>query len=207
MFFYSAEGVDAAAQRLYIPYLAIAIFVLVLAVVFFFVPLPDMNTEDDYQLDRAPAGRERSIWSHPHFVFAVAAQFFYVAAQAGIFAYFINFIVDDIPPISQAIASSWLINGGVETRDGALYVNELGATKLLGYIGLVLFLLGRFTGAGILARFAPHRVLCLYGCANIAMMLLIFLQLGWVSVAALLLRRRCRVWLALGPNERSRGAR
>ncbi len=39
----------------------------------------------------APAG-SHSIWTHPHFVMAVAAQFLYVAAQAGIFSFFINYM-------------------------------------------------------------------------------------------------------------------
>jgi FHS family L-fucose permease-like MFS transporter len=30
---------------------------------------------------------------------AVAAQFFYVAAQAGIFSFFINYMTSEVPPI------------------------------------------------------------------------------------------------------------
>ena len=41
-------------------------------------------------------GASHSIWSHPHFVMAVAAQFFYVAAQAGIFSFFINYMTSGI---------------------------------------------------------------------------------------------------------------
>ena len=66
--------------------------VIVLAVIFYFANVPDIKTEDDYHLDDAAPGVSHSIWSHPHFVMAVAAQFLYVAAQAGIFSFFINYM-------------------------------------------------------------------------------------------------------------------
>ncbi len=44
-----------------------------------------------------------SIWSQPHFSGATLTQFFYVAAQCGIFAYFINYMTTQVP----AISSSW----------------------------------------------------------------------------------------------------
>jgi len=76
--------------------------VIVLALVFVFAPVPDIKAEDDYPADSAGAGESRSIWSHPHFVFAVAAQFFYVAAQAGIFSFFINYMTAEVPAIPVA---------------------------------------------------------------------------------------------------------
>jgi len=44
-----------------------------------------------------------SIWSQPHFSGATLTQFFYVAAQCGIFAYFINYMTSQVP----AIPHSW----------------------------------------------------------------------------------------------------
>ena len=44
-----------------------------------------------------------SIWSHPHFVLGVVAQFLYVAAQAGVFSYFINYMIAEPP----AMPESW----------------------------------------------------------------------------------------------------
>ena len=72
---------------------------IVLAIIFYFADVPDIKTEDDYHLDDAAPGASHSIWSHPHFVMAVAAQFFYVAAQAGIFSFFINYMTSEVPPI------------------------------------------------------------------------------------------------------------
>ncbi|HEY8991189.1 MAG TPA: MFS transporter [Luteolibacter sp.] len=43
-----------------------------------------------------------SIWSQPHFSGATLTQFFYVAAQCGIFAYFINYMTMQVPAISPS---------------------------------------------------------------------------------------------------------
>ncbi len=52
---------------------------------------------------------------------------------------------------------------------------------------LVCFLVGRFTGAGILRRYAAHKVPCLYGLLNVAVCFVVFLKLGWISVACVFL--------------------
>jgi len=189
MFFYSSEGAEVAHQQLWIPYAGIAAGVLLLASLFLFVRLPEIQAPDDYHVDDAVPGASKSIWSHPHFVFAVVAQFFYVAAQAGIFSFFINYIVADIPAVGQSWRDSFWLGGesGVRNRDGDWFVTEQGATKLLAYFGFTLFLLGRMTGAGILARFPAHRVLGVYALVNVVMMAAIVGRFGWLSVIALFL--------------------
>jgi MFS transporter, FHS family, L-fucose permease len=188
MFFYSKDGAEAAQGQLYIPYLAVAIIVLIMSAVFYFSNIPDLNTEDEYHLnDSADTTVKRSIWSHPHFVGAVVAQFVYVAAQAGIFSFFINYVVEEIPSISQQLSGSWLFNNRSELREGSYYINEQGATFLLGTIGFPLFLLGRATGAAILRKFKAHKMLGIYAVANVILCGIVMLKLGWFSVASVFL--------------------
>lgn len=59
----------------------------------------------------------QSIWSHPHFLTSIGAQFFYVAAQAGIFSFFINYVTTEVPDMP----ASWR-----ETSFGAKWL-EVGA--------------------------------------------------------------------------------
>ena len=102
-----------------------------------------------------------SIWLKPHFSAATLAQFFYVAAQSGIFAYFINYMTSQPPVVvSNATAST------------------------LASAGFLCFLAGRFTGAGLVKKFRAHRVLGLYGALGALLCALIVLKLGWVSTAA-----------------------
>lgn len=187
-FFYSTEGAEVAQGQLYIPYVVVAIIVLVMAVIFYVADVPDLNTEDEYHLDdSAQKGSKRSIWVYPHFSGAVAAQFLYVAAQAGIFSFFINYMVEEIPAISQPIASSWFFHDRMRIRNGDYFVNEKGATFLLGTIGFPLFLFGRATGAAILRKTKAHRVLGTYALVNVLICGIVVLKLGWVSVTAVFL--------------------
>jgi len=200
MFFYSkdAMGHNTGSQTLYVPYVASAVLVTVLAVIFYFASVPDIKIADEYHLDDRAAEVSHSIWSHPHFVLAVAAQFFYVAAQAGIFSFFINYMIAEVPPIPPSWESgmtrvsagagflqNWL-SGWFHTADGIVRLTDKGAANLAS-VGLICFLIGRFTGAGLLRRFSAHKILGIYGTANVLMTLLVFFKLGWLSVICVFL--------------------
>jgi FHS family L-fucose permease-like MFS transporter len=192
MFFYSDSGVEAANATLYIPYLALAIFVLLIAALFMVAPLPELNTEDAFKADEPEESQSRelrSIWRHLHFPGAVVAQFFYVAAQAGIFSFFINYIVSDTPPVPECLKGSWLIGGskGIHEQAAGLgFFSDKGATTLLS-IAFLFFVAGRFTGSWFLTFVRPHLILGTYAVINALLMGVIILKLGWISVTALFL--------------------
>ena len=194
MFFYSknAAGESTGSENLWIPYAFIGCVVIVLAIIFYFANVPEVKMEDDYHHDD-PAAKNvsHSIWSHPHFWMAVLAQFLYVAAQAGIFSFFINYMTSQVP----AIPGSWQ-PPNAETRWYAGW-SEIHPNGLLGFsnraasnlasLGFLCFLVGRFTGSAILKKFAAHKVLGFYSAAAVVLCLVIFLKLGWVSVACVFL--------------------
>jgi FHS family L-fucose permease-like MFS transporter len=193
IFFYGKDalGRSTGSQTLYIPYVGVAIAAIVLATVFAFAKVPDIKTEDDYHLDDAAPGVSHSIWSHPHFVLAVAAQFFYVAAQAGIFSFFINYMTAETPAIPATWGAAGFLNGWVHGwfeigKTGMLALSDKGAANLAS-VAFICFLIGRFTGAGLLRKFSAHKMLGLYALMNVVMTLLIFFKLGWVSVVCVFL--------------------
>jgi hypothetical protein len=53
MFFYGKDttGHSTGASTLWIPYAGVAVAVLILAVIFFFAPVPDIKAEDDYHIE------------------------------------------------------------------------------------------------------------------------------------------------------------
>lgn len=105
-----------------------------------------------------------SIWSRPHFSGATLAQFFYVAAQSGIFAYFINYMTTQPPvPVSNATAST------------------------LASLGFACFLAGRVIGAGVVKKFSAHTVLGIYGAVNVLLCACVMLRLGWASTVCVFL--------------------
>jgi len=186
MFFYAEQGAEAAHRMLWIPYAGIAAAVMLLAAVFWFVRLPEVRPPDEYA-GAGGAAAAGSIWRRPHFALAVPAQFFYVAAQAGIFAFFINYVVSEVPAIGEGWKDSVWLGGpaGVSRRDGSLFISEQGATKLLAYFGFTLFLLGRATGSWILSRVSAGPVMGVYAAANVLLMMAVVLELGWPSLVAL----------------------
>jgi len=188
MFFYStnAAGAKTGAETLWIPYAAVGAFVLLLSIVFYFAPMPDIKTEDEYHLDDATPGTSHSIWSHPHFVLAVVAQFLYVAAQSGIFSFFINYMTSQLPAIPASWEWGWLRAITATGADGLVHLTDAGAAKLAS-VGFFCFLAGRFSGAVILKKYSAHKVLGLYGLLNVIVCGLIFLKLGWFSVACVFL--------------------
>jgi FHS family L-fucose permease-like MFS transporter len=132
-------------------------------------------------------------------VMAVAAQFFYVAAQAGIFSFFINYMTAEVPAIPSswdaALTSlsahagplhNWLLGWFEINKTGVLAITNKGASNLAS-LGFVCFLAGRFSGAGLLRKYAAHKMLGLYAVLNVAATLLIFCKLGWVSVVCVFL--------------------
>jgi len=126
-----------------------------------------------------------SIWSHPHFTSATLAQFFYVAAQAGIFSFLINYMTSEVPAMPASWTTGWL-HSWFELKDGIVHFSDRGASNLAS-LGFLCFLAGRFSGAAILKKASAHKVLGLYGTINVAVCGLIFLKLGWASVVGVFL--------------------
>jgi FHS family L-fucose permease-like MFS transporter len=62
-----------------------------------------------------------------------------------------------------------------------------GFASKLASIGFICFLIGRFTGAGLLKKFAAHKVLGIYALLNVAACLLVFAKLGWLSAVCVFL--------------------
>lgn len=216
LFFYGkdATGRSTGSETLWIPYAGVAVAVLLLAIVFFFAPVPDIRAKDDYELDEknggggdAPAIRHvnrwlsyvlllgcvgalftvfgmilwlsldslkagsrlvglasslphpaslaitdetallitlfyvglvaflaaaiwltrvtkhlshHSIWSHEHFTGAIVAQFFYVAAQCGIFSFLINYMTSEPP----SLPTSWVSKDSTWVEFRTAYAGE-----------------------------------------------------------------------------------
>ena len=192
IFFYSknAAGVSTGSERLWIPYFVLALVVIVLSIVFYFADVPDVKAEDDYHLDDANPQGSHSIWSQPHFTLAVVSQFLYVAAQAGIFSFFINYMTSQTP----AVDGSWQTGRHADWFEihtkgpltGLLGISDKGAANAAS-LGFLCFLAGRFIGTGLLKKFAAHTTLAVFSGMSVLLCLLIFLKLGWVSVVCVFL--------------------
>jgi FHS family L-fucose permease-like MFS transporter len=159
-FVFSGGTTADANAGLYIPYLGVGIVVAVLIVVFALAYVPDLHAEEEVKVEAEGKGK-KPLWQRWHFTFGVAAQFLYVAAQTGIFSFFINYVVENDHTVTEQKASYWL-----------------------GAIGFVLFLAGRVCGSAIISQFKPQRVLTIYAilCAVLTAMAMGGGQLGLIGI-------------------------
>jgi len=140
-----------------------------------------------------------SIWSHPHFSGSSLAQFFYVAAQCSIFAYFINYMTSQIPGVPETwkfgmngFAShmgwlqDWLTDWFEVHKNGLMGLSDKGASNLAS-VAFGFFLGGRIIGAGLLRKFAAHNVLATFAILSGICSLVIIGKLGWISAIAVFL--------------------
>ena len=107
-FVLSATGEPITTNTdLYKPYLIVAVVVAIIAFIFVISKVPDLHAMEETKAADGngnaakTAVKPKPLWKRSHFVLAVAAQFFYVAAQTGIFSFFINYIATDIPALHQ----------------------------------------------------------------------------------------------------------
>jgi len=162
---FPSHGGGEGASSVAVPYLALACVVTLMAVFFSRVRMPDLQPDahSEHGIAATGAPSAKPLWQRPHFLLAVAAQFFYVAAQTGVNSFFINYVVENL--------RGW---------------NERDAALLLSFGGMGLFAAGRFTGSLVLRRFEPERVLALYAGVNVALMAVVMAGWGAVSAAALI---------------------
>ena len=173
--------VDSAApdfHPLILPYVVLGCVVLVIFGVFSFIRLPAIDetaaATGTGPVFHAPLSRQ------PHFVGGVVTQFFYVLAQIGINAFAVNYILENaiVQDASGADVPSPLFAWyGFLTRAAT---PEAVAAYVVTF-AMILYALGRFTGAPITRRVPPHRLLAWYGVANSLVLLVVIADLKQIS--------------------------
>lgn len=179
------EHANLSNAALYLPYVIIAGIVTLLIVAFALAPVPDLHAADE--TSGAGSQPARPLTREFHFLFAIGAQFLYCAAQTGIFSFFINYLKD---PVCTPTLPLWLAELLPATmkyfRDGVWHITDYCAGAMLS-LAFIFFTVGRFSGSGLLGFAPAHRVLGIYAGCNVGLLCVVFLGLGWMSVAALIL--------------------
>jgi FHS family L-fucose permease-like MFS transporter len=97
----------ADAQSVHLPYLIVAIVLLVLAVVIARFPLPAMGQATS--APRVRSASNHSLWKHRNLVFGVPAIFIYLIAEIGVANLFVNFVSQpDIANLTHEQAGRYL---------------------------------------------------------------------------------------------------
>lgn len=146
-------------------YLGIAIFVFLLAIVFFFAPIPevtDADMADQAELTVSQTGYiDKPLRRQYTLFWGVLAQFCYVGAQVAIAGYFINYVV--------------LVRPGTTSATGS---NQLA-------IAQGLFAIGRFVAGASMKVIKPRWILMVFMSFIIVFMAMAMGTVGNAGIAAL----------------------
>ncbi|MCL6713405.1 L-fucose:H+ symporter permease [Pseudomonas sp. R2.Fl] len=159
LFFGASTSGISGSHGVQLIYVATAVVVIAIAVLIWRTRMPEVSGEASAAV--APSTLV-PLFSQRHFVFAVIAQFFYVAAQVGAGAFFINYAVDHIPGLSSERAAYLLA------------------------VALGCFLAGRFLTTALMGTISAARLLSVYAVINILLCGVVIAGMGKVSVAALI---------------------
>ena len=154
-----SEGQEA---NLSFPYMMMGIVVLVVALIFSRVQLPEITHAEDTVQTETTASK-KGVWSNKLFVFGISALFCYEIAEISINSFFINYVVDD----------GWM--------------NALDAAKLLSVAGLGLFMCGRFLGSWIMRFVRAEKFLLICAIGTVVATAMVVMNLGMVSFVSLIL--------------------
>jgi len=145
-----------------IPYAVLGVLVLVIAMVFARVNLPEIKHNDGLE-EKAKYGREPllKIWKHKTFVYGLIALLAYEVAEISINSYFINFVT----------GQGWM-------------TDRTASMVLTG--ALAFFMIGRFCGSWIMRRVLAEQMLMICGIGCVACTMIVLMNLGTVSLVALL---------------------
>jgi glucose/galactose transporter len=76
-----ASLLDELAQRVIMPYIVMAVILVLLGLLLMFVHLPDIDTEAEDEAVGEANVKKTSIWHFPHLILGVVALFFYVGVE------------------------------------------------------------------------------------------------------------------------------
>jgi FHS family L-fucose permease-like MFS transporter len=176
-------GAPVDFHTLILPYAVLGCVVLVIFGVFALIKLPAIDS--DSESGKAAEANDATIFRarisrQPHFIAGVVTQFLYIIAQIGINAFAVNYIVQNaiVTDASGTTHTSSLF----AWYQSATHAGTSDATAAFVItFAMVLYAVGRFSGAPIARIVKPNLLLALYGIANSIVILLAIADIKMVS--------------------------
>lgn len=153
------NGTDRGGN-IVIPYTVLGIVVLLIAVVFSRVNLPEIKHQETEE-DRSQGTRINKLFRHhPMFVFGLFSLLAYEVAEISINSYFINYVT----------AKGWMSDN---------------TASIVLTLALAFFMIGRFVGSWIMRKVPAERMLFYCAIGSVVCIGLVMLNLGMISMVAL----------------------
>lgn len=168
-FLFNKEGDHVAGlEPVKVLYAGIGFVILVIAMLFALIKIPSLSeihhvpvtaTDESFNIDTAP---RKKLIHHRHFVCAAIAQFFNVAAQAGTWAFFINYGTD------------------------IMGYSKFDAVRNMS-IFMLMMAIGRFVGTYLMKFVEPQKLLAGFAAGSVLMCIIVAQKFGMVSYIALMM--------------------
>ena len=155
---------DGTSGDVTVPYIVMGIVVLVVAVIFSFVKLPEIQVESEEEESgmETLSGRLAKLFHHRFFVLGLIALLSYEVAEISINSYFVNFVTGE----------GWM---------------DKNMASVVISLALVIFMAGRFLCSMMMRRVRAEKMLLICAICTVVCMLVVMLGLGWVSLIFLML--------------------
>lgn len=166
----------AAVQK---PFVGLAIFIFIIAGIFFFAKLPKLISENN-------VGSYRDALKHKNLVLGILGIFFYVGAEVAIGSYLVNYFLDMnmVEVIKQNDFMRSIVEGilsiGITESDHKAIVGVFVAFYWSGAM------IGRFAGAYLTRIINPGKVLGVFAAIAISLILISISTTGLVSMWSIL---------------------
>lgn len=166
---------NTEASAVQIPFLAIAVLIIMIAIIFFFAKLPQLIDQND-------SGTYAEALRQNNLVLGVIAIFFYVGAEVSIGSYLVNYFMD--MKLAPIITSNGFMNSlatGILNTDLSL----LDAKAIVGVFVVFYWsgaMIGRFIGSYLTSIFDPAKVLGMFASAAIILIILSINTTGLLSM-------------------------
>lgn len=167
-----AESIRIAeAHSVQLPYVVLAAIVLIIAILFSLVKMPEISAPSE------SSATMKGIFKHKHLVFGIIAQFFYVGAQASLWGYFVDLKLHMAHDENLVIVKMiYRITEGMSATQVASYHASFA---------FILFMVGRFAGTWLLTKFKAHNLLSFYVVCCLALIGFAWFSSGINAVIAI----------------------
>ncbi len=178
------EALNSTGQKAYlaseasavqVPFLSIAGFIMVIALVFFFVKLPMVGgneSSNDYS----------RVLKNRNLILGAFGIFFYVGAEVALGSYMVNYFLDlNLSEIVREnkimrTISSWILGSGFTSSSDMAVVGVFVSFYWTGAM------LGRFLGAYLTKLFKPSLVLAIFAVGAILMLMISNISIGLLAM-------------------------
>ncbi|MHA8109274.1 L-fucose:H+ symporter permease [Aquirufa sp. A-Brett2-W8] len=170
-----AEAIRVSqASSVQMPYIIIGVIVALVALLFVFTKMPELESEEESKSKITIA----SLLKRKHLVLGILAQFLNLGAQVSLWGNFVDLKLD-----LAKNDNLWLVEKIYQISD------SMSSTQIASFhasFAFIIFLLGRFLGTYLMGKIASNKVLGVYAIGSVISVIIAMFGGGLAALIALI---------------------